>query len=216
MASPLFYLVGCGIGAVIDVRRKNRGVTLSCVALLLVPMCLEGIVPQLTWNRAQSASVTKIVDAPADSVEGALGGSPDVHAALPAFLRIGFPRPLEAHGQGLTAGAVRAIHFAGAEGDPPGDLVMRVSERGPGYARFDIVSDGSKLTQWLRWDSSEVTWKAIDARHTRVTWRLNFERQLDPAWYFAPWEQLAVHEAAGFLIKANATPVASATPGRAQ
>lgn len=213
IASPLFYLVGCGIGAVIDARRKARGATLSCVALLLLPMCLEGVVPQLTWNRAQSVMVTKIVDAPADAVETALAASPDVHKALPVFLRIGFPRPLEAHGQGLTAGAVRTIHFAGAEGDPPGDLAMRVSERGPGYARFDTVSDGSKLTQWLRWDSSEVRWQAVDARHTRVTWRVNFERQLDPAWYFAPWERLVVHEAARFLINANATPVANATPG---
>lgn len=210
MASPLFYLVGCGIGAVIDARRKARGVTASSIALVLLPLCLEGIVPQLTWNRAQTVEVSQIVDAPAASVEAALAQSPDVHAKLPAFLRIGFPRPLEAHGQGLEEGAMRAIHFAGAEGDPPGDLTMRVSGRGPGYARFETVSDGSKLTQWVRWDSSEVMWTAVDATHTRVTWRVNFERQLDPAWYFTPWERLAVHEAAKFLIEANATPTGNA------
>ena len=206
MASPLFYLVGCGIGAVIDARRKARGVTASCIALVILPLCLEGIVPQLTWNRAQTVEVTRIVDAPSKDVEAALAQSPDVHAKLPVFLQIGFPRPLEAHGQGLEEGAMRTIHFAGAEGDPPGDLVMRVSGRGPGYARFDTVSDASKLTQWVRWDSSEVLWQAVDTRHTRVTWRVHFERQLDPAWYFTPWERLAVHEAAKFLIEANATP----------
>jgi hypothetical protein len=206
MASPLFYLVGCGIGAVIDSRRMNRGATVGCIALVLLPMCLEGVVPRLTWNRAQSVEVTRIVDAPADAVEAALAQSPDVHAELPVFLRIGFPRPLEAYGQGLDAGAMRTIHFAGAEGDPPGDLVMRVAERRPGYVRFETVSDGSKLTQWLRWDSSEVKWTAMDAAHTRVMWRVHFERQLDPAWYFGPWERFAVHEAAKFLIEANATP----------
>jgi len=210
MASPLFYLVGCGIGAVIDARRKARGVTASCIALLMLPLCLEGVVPQLTWRRAQTVEVAEIVNAPADAVEAALAQSPDVHAKLPSFLRIGFPRPLEAHGQGLEQGAMRTIHFAGAEGDPPGDLTMRISERAPGYARFETVSDSSKLTQWVRWDSSEVLWQAIDAGHTRVTWRVHFERQLDPAWYFTPWERLAVHEAAKFLIGANATPAAAA------
>jgi hypothetical protein len=51
-----------------------------------------------------------------------------------------------------------------------------------------------------------VTYTAVDAEHTRVTWRIAFERQLDPYWYFAPWEQFAVGEAAGYLITANATP----------
>jgi hypothetical protein len=42
-----------------------------------------------------------------------------------------------------------------------------------------------------------------------VTWTIHFNRQLDPAWYFVPWERAAVHEAARYLILANATPVGS-------
>jgi len=84
--------------------------------------------------------------------------------------------------------------------------VMRVAEHRPGYVRFETISDGSKLTQWIRWDSSEVEWTPTDATHTLVTWHIHFERQLDPAWYFAPWERAAVRVAAGYLIDANATP----------
>ena len=32
------------------------------------------------------------------------------------------------------------------------------------------------------------------------------DRQLDPYWYFGPWEQFAVGQAANYLITANATP----------
>ena len=205
-ASPLFYLVGILVGVGVDALRRNRGTTLSCIALAMLPLCMEGVVPQLTWNRAQSVSVTRVIQAPVNEVEASLSQSLRVSAALPHFLRIGFPRPLEARGQGLSVGATRVIHFAGAEGDPPGDLVMRVAERRPGYARFETVSDTSKLTQWLRWDDSEVEWAPVDPGHTRVTWRMDFERQLDPAWYFAPWERTAVRAAASFLIAANATP----------
>lgn len=205
-ASPLFYLVGILVGVGVDSCRRNRGTTLSCIALALLPLCMEGVVPQLTWSRAQSVAVTRVISAPVNAVEASLSHSPRVGTALPQFLRIGFPRPLEASGQGLSVGAMRIVHFAGAEGDAPGDLVMRITERRPGYARFETVSDDSKLTQWLRWDYSEVEWAPVDAGHTRVTWRIHFERQLDPAWYFAPWERAAVRGAAKYLIAANATP----------
>lgn len=121
-------------------------------------------------------------------------------------MRIGFPRPLEAYGTGLTLGSTRTIHFAGAEGDPPGDLVMRVCERGQGFVRFETVSHKSKLTQWIRWDSSEIRWFSVDATHTQVVWRIRFERQLDPVWYFTPWERAAVRDAASYLIAAIAAP----------
>jgi hypothetical protein len=209
MASPIFYAVGSVVGVIVDARREKRTATLSCAMLVLLPLCFEGTTPLLTWHRSQSAVATQIVDATPLAMEHTLAKSMRVKTKLPVFLRIGFPRPLEAHGEGLAQGATRTIHFSGAEGDPEGDLVMRVVESRPGYARFETVSDGSKLTQWVRWSSSEVTWSPIDAQHTRVTWRIHFERQLDPAWYFTPWERVAVHEAAKFLIAANAVPESS-------
>jgi hypothetical protein len=161
-ASPLFYLVGTLVGIAVDTFKRNRGTTVSCIALALLPLCMEGVAPRLTWSRNQSVSVTRVISAPADAVEASLSQSPRLGTALPRFLRIGFPRPLEAHGEGLRPGAMRTIHFAGAEGDPPGDLVMRIAERRPGYARFETVSDDSKLTQWLRWDDRTVAQAAMD------------------------------------------------------
>jgi hypothetical protein len=207
VASPLFYIVGIVVGLAMDRQRKKRDATLSCVVLFLLPMCLEGVVPQLMFNRAQSVEVRSVVAAPANEIEHALTHGPNVSTPLPMALRIGFPKPLGAWGEGLEVGDTRTIHFSGAEGDPPGDLVMRVTERHPGYARFETVSDQSKLTQWVQWTSSEVEWTALDEGHTTVTWRIDFMRQLDPAWYFTPSERAAVTEAAAYLIDANATPV---------
>jgi len=205
-ASPLFYLVGAAVGIIVDTFRRKRNATLGCVALVLLPMTLEGVSPQLSFNRVQIVEVTRVVDAPADAVERQLALTPDVGTTLPAALRIGFPRPLQASGEGLEIGAQRRIHFAGAEGDPPGDLVMRVASRKPGFVRFETSSDTTKLTQWIAWDSSDVQWTAVDGGHTRVTWRIQFERKLDPVWYFAPIEQAFVHQAAAYLISADATP----------
>lgn len=206
--APIFYAVGVAIGAAVEYFRAKRARTLACVALFFLPISLEGVVPWLTHDRTQTVEATQSISAPASAVESALTHSPRIDRALPRFLRIGFPRPLEAHGMGLVPGDTRTIHFAGAEGDPPGDLVMRVTRHDPGHARFETISDSSKLTQWVRWQSSDVTWTPIDATHTSVTWRITFDRQLDPFWYFAPWERVAVRQAARYLITANATPAA--------
>jgi hypothetical protein len=205
-ASPLFLVVGLLVGKLVDWSRAKRSTTLSCIAVVLLPFSLEGVVPQLTHNRVQSVEVTQIVNVPVSRVETALAQSPDIARALPRFLRIGFPRPLQANGSGLALDSLRVIHFAGAEGDPPGDLIMRVAATRPGYVRFETISDSSKLTQWVRWRNSEVTYAAVNGEATRVTWRITYDRELDPYWYFAPWEQFAVRQAAKYLINANATP----------
>ena len=220
MASPLFYFVGVLVGTSVDsVRRRGnlgRNTTLSCVAVVLLPMCLEGVVPQLTPSRAETVFSTQVFAATPAQVQAALAQSPRTSARLPGFLRIGFPRPLAARGCGLALDDTRTIHFAGAEGDPPGDLVMRVAAEHPGYAAFATVSDTSKLTQWLRWQSSEVQWAAVDAQHTRVTWTIHFQRGLDPAWYFGPWERYAVRKAASYLIQANVQANLQPADGAAQ
>jgi hypothetical protein len=51
-----------------------------------------------------------------------------------------------------------------------------------------------------------VTWEPIGRDATRVTWTLRYRRDLDPAWYFGPWERYATRLAAGYLIDAVATP----------
>ncbi|HEY4356515.1 MAG TPA: hypothetical protein VGN16_12260 [Acidobacteriaceae bacterium] len=204
--APLFLVVGLIIGAIADRTRRRRSTTVSCIVLAFLPLMLEGVVPRLTYDRTTTAESTLVVPASAEQVRAALSQSPNITAALPRFLRIGFPHPLEAHGAGLAPGDSRSIRFSGAEGDPPGDLVMRVAESRPGYVRFETVSDSSKLKQWVGWRSSEVTYAPIDATHTSVTWRITFDRQLDPYWYFTPWEKLVVHEAAGYLLRVNAVP----------
>ncbi|HWZ42810.1 MAG TPA: hypothetical protein VNW97_05010 [Candidatus Saccharimonadales bacterium] len=207
MASPIFFLVAAVIGLTVDwSRKKRKSAILPCLALLgMSPLSFEGVHPRLSLDREESVTVTRLVAAPADEVAATLAQSPGIDLPLPPFGRLGFPRPVEAHGAGLEPGARRTIHFAGGEGHP-GDLVMQVEESRAGHVRFVTVSDQSKIAHWMDWKSSDIDWSAVDATHTRVTWTLKFRRRLDPAWYFRPWERYAVGLAADYLIHANATP----------
>jgi hypothetical protein len=137
--------------------------------------------------------------APAD-VERALAQRPVYDAPLPPFLRMKFPLPASTSGEGLSLGDARTIHFAGGEGKP-GDLTMRVTERNPSSVTFTAESDTSHIAHWLTWRTSNVAWRAAGPGRTEVTWTIVYDRELDPAWYFAPWERYAVRLAAEVLIE---------------
>ncbi len=206
MASPIFFAVGIVIGKLVDLsKRESRGTTTGLLLLVFLPMSFEGVSERLSFPREETVAVERVVAAPAAEVEHALGEPLRLGESLPLFLRPGFPRPVGAAGRGLQVGDRRTIHFAGGEG-PPGDLVLEVAETKPGFVRFRFVSDHSRIAHWLAWRASEVRWVAVDATHTRVAWTLSYRRNLDPAWYFGPWERYAVGVAAGHLIQAGATP----------
>jgi hypothetical protein len=212
MAAPLFYLVGIVVGKIVEAGRNARKLTVSCLVLLgFVPMSFEGTSPELSLERDESVTVERVVNASAVEVERALEKSPRVGNPLPLYLRLGFPRPLEARGEGLEPGSQRVIHFSGSESGHSGELVMQVASSAPGFARFDAVSDHSHIIHWLAWRSAEVRWWRVDDTHTRVQWQLHFRRRLDPAWYFRPWQRYAVRLAAEYLISNNATPERAAT-----
>jgi len=208
-ATPIFLVVGLVIAAIADHMKSRKPTTLFCIAVILLPVSMEGTSATLSFDRSEIVRVSRIVRGAPAQVAEALAHAPRIDTPLPAYLRAGFPRPTIAAGGGLAIGARRSIHFAGGEGHP-GDLTLRVDETRDGHVRFTVVSDTSKVAHWLDWKSSDVDWSAVDADHTRVTWTIRFDRRLDPAWYFRPWERYAVHLAADYLIAANATPAASA------
>ena len=135
-------------------------------------------------------SAERVLAATPDQVNATLADPPRINGTLPLYLRMGFPRPVNAIIEGTGVGARETIHFAGGEGKP-GDLVLEVTERTDSRLRWRSISDTSHVAHWLKWEESKVEWTAVDASHTRVRWTLRYRRLLDPAWYFAPWERYA-------------------------
>jgi hypothetical protein len=211
MAAPLFFLVGVLIGLLVDAAgwgfgRRARTRMFCLVVLLLAPWSLEGVDERFTWSRHEAVTAVRDVAAGPDAVAAQLARPPAFHGPLPLFFRLGFPRPLGADGSGLAPGDRRIVHWSDAEGYPPGDLVLAVVESGPGRIRFRALADESLLPYWLTWQEAEVRWWGIGDGRARVEWTLRYRRELDPAWYFGPWERYAVRLAAGYLIDSLATP----------
>ena len=209
MAAPLFYLIGCIVGLIVDSSERNRKKRemgmYGLILLTFLPFSLEGVRPELSFNRWEQVSVERSVPGSPADVERALAARPRFEKRLPAYLRLRFPRPLETQGEGVAVGDRRRIRFGGGEGKP-GDLILRVSEHEPGLVRFTAVTDASHVAHWLDWKEAEIRFAQAAPGKTRVHWTLRYVRRLDPAWYFEPWERYAVGRAAEYLIECVATP----------
>ena len=206
MSAPLFYGVAVAIARIMEIYRwrhpRSATTLLSCVILLAwIPV-----------DRHESVSETKIVQASSQAVERALLDSPRFDRKLPSYLRAGFPRPIATRIDGTQDRKIWVIRFRGGEtrinGTEPreGDLILEMQEARPGLVRWHAVSDSSHMTHFLWWRESVVTWEPVSANTTKVTWTLRYERGLDPAWYFGPWERYAAGLAVGYLIDSVATP----------
>lgn len=216
MSAPLFYAVALGIAAAVDSARSRheKATTLRSYLILLVavPMSLEGVTPLTTLSRDESVTEVRIVHASSREIERALFQPPRFDRVLPLYLRAGFPRAVATRIDRQPDGTRWVIELRGGEmrlnGMEPrtGDLVLALEDSRPGFVRWRAVSDSSHMTHFLSWRESVVTWEPVDAETSKVTWTLRYERGLDPAWYFGPWERYAVRLAAGYLIDAVATP----------
>lgn len=205
-AAPLFYLVGLVVGLVVDARRRRHPGQLPSprtFALLLVPLALlslEGTHELLTLPRDHTVTVERLVDATPAEVEAALAATPRFDGEPPAFLRLGFPTPTTVRGSGLAPDDERAVDFG------TGTLRMAVAESRPGFVHFTVVSDDTKLADWIGWQSARVTYADAGSGRTAVRWTLDYERRLDPAWYFGPVERVGATAAAGYLLQELASP----------
>jgi hypothetical protein len=219
MSAPLFYAVAVAVGLAADAaRRRARAgrsghTAVSCLAVLLVaPMSLEGVTGATALNRDEWVTETRIVHASVEAVERAMSGTPRFERAVPAYLRLGFPRPVAVRIDRAGPRPQWVVRFRGGEmrldGVEPraGDLTLQLEERRPGLARWRALSDDSHMTHFLDWREAIVRWETAGRNVTRVTWTLRYRRGLDPAWYFGPWERYAVRLAAAYLIESVATP----------
>ncbi|NUW29998.1 hypothetical protein HTZ77_00915 [Nonomuraea sp. SMC257] len=198
-AAPLFYLVGLFVGLGIDFfRTKGTGVGLL-VTPLLFALVSEGATGVTSLPRENMVTVTRHTGG-AD-VEAALALAPRFPPVESAFLRLGFPRPLAAEGEGLQVGATRRITFTPRRslgiGAPlePRSMTLRVKERGPGVVVFDVVAD-TTLARWLDLEQARFAWTRSD-----LTVSLRYRRTFDPAWYFGPIQRYGLGEAAGYLAE---------------
>ncbi len=207
MAAPLFFLVGWIVGWIADrARRVDKASSwhddrMRCSVLgVMMLMSFEGVTDWLSFDRNEEVVVVEVVDGSASYVRGRLAHGPDFDLEeLPLFLQLGFPLPVSIEGGSLEVGDVWRVHFEGGEGEP-GDLVVKVVSSSPSCVRLECEQDGSHISHWMAWKSVEWTIEEIEGGKCRVSMVMEYERLLDPAWYFKPIERHGVKKSGEYFL----------------
>jgi len=200
MTAPLFLISGFIISfSFVKLRQSNftnPGYLLPVIVLAF--LSFEGINNFTSIARTQTVSVTKDVYLSSYEIKQALSKNTQI-IDIPALLSYGFPQPNKVTGSGINIGDRRSIYFSGGEG-LPGTAVFEITKLTSDSIEYSLINDSSHISHWLNWKTSRVSWQEIAAGKTRVSWSINYDRKLDPFWYFGPIEKLAVNLAAETLL----------------
>jgi hypothetical protein len=187
------------------------------ISLPLLLLSLEGVAGSPFANADRATATLTVAATPAE-VATALAAPPRFEADLPAFLTIGFNRPVAAIGAGTAVGDTRTIEFnGGTHDDHPlrlfgltgtssmdhhATMQLSVVASLPGRIIFAVDRDDTMLARWADLERAVVTWEPVDDGHTRVTWTLEYRRLIYPTAYFAPLQRFGMGQAAGYLLDA--------------
>ena len=222
-ALPLVIMIALGVGLTLDLwryeQRRRHGPRLMGVAVPLIVLSLEGVLGS-PFDPHDSATASMTVEATPDQVAAALATRPSFDAEVPTFGRLGFNRPVSATGEGIAVGDERTIDFTGGTHDDHplrlfgltgersvdhhAQMHLTVVESQPGRVVFAVDHDMTMLARWITLERAIVTWAPVDGDpgHTRVEWRLEYERLVYPSAYFGPLAQYGMDQAAGYLLHA--------------
>jgi len=201
ITAPLFLITGLIVSSsFIKLKQSNYSQLIYFLPVLfLLILSLEGLTSHTTLSRNKLIQTVKVVQLSGDEVQQALTQNRSF-SQLPFMLSIGFPQPTKVSNQGSEVGDIRSVYFSGGEGDP-GTAEFQVTHRTPNSIEYRLVNDSSHISHWLKWKSSKVSWVELDPAKTRVSWSIEYERQLDPAWYFSTLQNFAVKLSAEALIE---------------
>lgn len=200
MAAPLFYLVGWIVSIVSSDANRDKTKLNCCVIGVLMLFSLEGLTTSLSFERSEKVVVSQALEMTKEEAMARLAKGPNFNLAeIPMFFKIGFPLPQKISGDGIAVGDEWVIHFAGGEGKP-GDLVLEVIESADNYVTYQCLSDESHIAHWMDWKT--ITWHVTDSTDDKseISIELEYDRLLDPAWYFKPLERYGVKKAGEYLI----------------
>jgi len=200
MTAPLFLMSGLIISySFVKLRQSNfTKLTYLLPVFILALLSLEGTNTFMSIPRAQTVSASINVNLSATEIKQALSKNKQF-TDIPLLLRYGFPQPKKVTGNGINIGDRRSIYFSGGEG-LPGTAVFEITQLTPNSIEYSLIDDSSHINHWLHWKKSTISWQEIAPGLSRVSWSIDYERKLDPSWYFGPIEKYAVNLSAQTLL----------------
>ncbi|MEM8984192.1 MAG: hypothetical protein AAGC71_14260 [Pseudomonadota bacterium] len=188
--------------ALLKAKERNR-TYVSVLPLLLIALSFEGTTDVLTIERANSVSVSKTITLEREAVLSNLAKPFDLRKDRHWLLRI-FPMPYQIDAGSLAPGDVHTIktryHRWFVANTHEGEAKLQIVAVEPHRIQTRFISDTTFFASYLRTVGTEITLVDAGPGQTTISLRIDYERTLDPAWYFHPLQQFGMTKMADFLI----------------
>lgn len=204
---PIYFFVvslGFVIGWFRNSRNNRRGNTfVSVLPLLVFATSFEGTTDTLSLERESHITVTKVAGlAPAKIMRNI--AQPFGLQKDRGWLISIFPMPYRIEAGSLQPGDVHRVYARYyrwfATNTHEGELHLQIVDVEPNRVTTRFIYDSTFFASYLTAKGTEITLNESAPNQTEITLRIDYQRKLDPAWYFHTLQQIGVRQMAEFLI----------------
>lgn len=178
LASPLVYGVAGLIYGASRMASRGRYALVPVVVLL----AWEGAVPGARVSPDQAASASSIVAGECAGFVEALERGPRIDPARDRgrLLQLAqYPTPVAADGAGLGVGDSWRLRM------PAGAITTEVVAARTDRIDFAVTQDTARTTRWVGLRGGTLAWSQTE-RGCEATLTVDYQRRLDPSWWFGP------------------------------
>ena len=203
------YLLGISIGFLFgafaekDTPDFRNRTLVSIIPLIVGVMALEGTAPSTSFERRNVVTRTVIMDADVATLQANMALPVELPERRQWFLSI-FPLPVDVSAGTMEAGSVHALHFIYRRwfftNIQEGDFHLRIDSVSDAEIVTSVVEDDSYFSKYLKIRGTRILFDEMADGRTQVSLSIEYERLLDPAWYFAPLQQYAIGLSGDYFI----------------
>ena len=194
------YLLSSGSAEKPEGGDKLRSVV---IPILIMLASLEGTTELITFERSSSVSISKVSSLSVAQIKENLAMPFDLDKSRHWMLMI-FPMPYHIEAGSLNAGDIHKVktryHRWFVTNTHEGEAELLIEQVGPQDIRTKLLSDTTYFSSYLALNGTHINFQSLETGETKITLQIDFERKLDPAWYFQPVQELGVSKMAEFLI----------------
>ena len=184
-------------------NRKKSQLLSHIMPVFLFMSAFEGTHPNLTFDRQNQVTVTRVVNLSPAELRNNLLRPVQLQKDRPWFLEL-FPMPYRITANSLEVGDIHEVFFRYhrwfVTNTHEGSMRLQIQSSQQNVVKSKFISDSSYIATYLKLNLIELTLEPMGVNQTRVSMTISFERMLDPAWYFDPLQNYGISKSAEFLI----------------
>lgn len=192
-------------------NKQKRGTKIysNVIPVLVIVTAFEGVFPETSFNRHYSVSRDVVVKASVEDIKLKLGRPIEMESSDHWFLSL-FPMPYHVEAGSLIAGDIHKAdlqyHRWFLTNTHEGRIELQITKVEEHLIETRFLSDSSYLSNYMTFNGTRIELTPLDGDETQIRLTVNYQRLLDPIWYFGPLQEYAVGLGAELVLEQVISP----------